>query len=82
LNAFAKQALVASINIASYFMVGLPAGLVLTNHYNLGLRGIWSGVVISGILKTCVETVYIFFLIDWEKECFNAAKRIRKQEHR
>jgi hypothetical protein len=52
----------------------------MTSHYNLGLIGIWSGVVLSGIIKTIGEGIVILFYIDWHQECLNAAKRINKQE--
>lgn len=80
LNAFGKQHIVAAFNIVSYYMIGLPFGIYMTSHYNWGLVGIWSGVVLSGILKSLGEAIVIVFFIDWEKECFYAANRINKQE--
>ncbi|KAI9478289.1 MAG: mate-domain-containing protein [Benjaminiella poitrasii] len=80
LNAFGKQPIVAFINIISYYVIGLPIGLLLTSRYDWGLNGIWTGVVLSGIIKSFCEAIYIIFIIDWEQECIFAAKRINKQE--
>ena len=80
LNALGKQHMVATFNIISYYGIGLPAGLYLTKEYNWGLVGIWSGVVISGIVKSMAEAILILFFIDWKQECLVAAKRINKQE--
>lgn len=80
LNAFGKQHIVACCNIVSYYMIGLPFGLYMTSHYGWGLIGIWSGVVLSGILKSMTEAFIIVFYIDWEQECIHAVNRINKQE--
>ncbi|KAI9257072.1 mate-domain-containing protein [Helicostylum pulchrum] len=82
LNAFGKQSIVAAFNIVSYYAIGLPFGLYMTYHHGWGLIGIWSGVVLSGVLKSIGETAYIICCIDWEQECVNAANRINKQEIR
>ncbi|KAL7317042.1 hypothetical protein PS15m_003446 [Mucor circinelloides] len=80
LNAFGKQHIVACFNIVSYYAIGLPIGLYLTSKRNWGLIGVWSGVVIAGLLKSTAEAITILFFIDWKKECIIAAKRINKQE--
>lgn len=82
LNAFGKQSVVAVFNIISYYAIGLPFGLYMTSNYHWGLIGIWSGVVLSGVLKSIGEALYIVFYIDWEQECKNTANRINKQEIR
>lgn len=82
LNAFGKQSIVAAFNIVSYYAIGLPFGLYMTYHHGWGLIGIWSGVVLSGVLKSIGESAYIIRYIDWEQECVNAANRINKQEIR
>lgn len=80
LNAFGKQSVVATFNIVSYYLIGLPFGLYMTSYHGWGLVGIWSGVVLSGVLKSIGEAGYIIYFIDWEQECVHAAKRIHKQE--
>ncbi|KAG1138700.1 hypothetical protein G6F37_012151 [Rhizopus arrhizus] len=81
LNALGKQLIVASLNLVSYYFVGLPFGLYLTRYHSWGLEGIWCGVLISGFIKSLVEFIIIFFMIDWHYECQLASKRIGRQEY-
>ncbi|CEP17486.1 hypothetical protein [Parasitella parasitica] len=80
LNAFGKQHIVAFFNIISYYVIGLPFGIYMTSKHNWGLIGIWSGVVVAGLMKSISEGIVIGFFIDWKKECIRAARRINKQE--
>ncbi|KAG1472860.1 hypothetical protein G6F56_001292 [Rhizopus delemar] len=81
LNAMGKQTIVASLNLVTYYFIGLPFGLYLTRSCGWGLEGIWFGVVLSGLTKTLIELFIIFFVIDWQYECQLAAQRINSQEH-
>ncbi|KAG0780478.1 hypothetical protein G6F21_012114 [Rhizopus arrhizus] len=76
LNALGKQLIVASLNLVSYYFVGLPFGLYLTRYHYWGLEGIWCGVLISGFIKSLVEFIIIFFMIDWHYECQLASKHV------
>ncbi|KAG0177487.1 hypothetical protein DFQ28_005916 [Apophysomyces sp. BC1034] len=80
LNAFGKQAIVASFNLTSYYLIGLPFGLWMTSSYGWGLVGVWSGVVVAGAVKTLGEAYIVVFCIDWKQECQLAARRLRTQE--
>ncbi|EIE82573.1 hypothetical protein RO3G_07278 [Rhizopus delemar RA 99-880] len=81
LNALGKQTIVAGLNLVSYYLIGLPSGLYLTYQCQWGLEGIWSGVAISGIIKSVCELIVIFHIIDWDHECKLAANRVNNQEY-
>lgn len=71
------QALVAYVNIACYYLFGVPLGLILGYKLNFGVMGIWSGMLAGTILQTCV----LFFMVyktDWNKEASLAEDRIKK----
>ncbi|KAG5001652.1 hypothetical protein JHK82_022806 [Glycine max] len=71
------QALVAYVNIACYYLFGIPLGLVLGYKLDMGVMGIWSGMLSGTILQTCV----LFFLVyrtDWNKEASLAEDRIKQ----
>ncbi|XP_027153670.1 protein DETOXIFICATION 29-like [Coffea eugenioides] len=71
------QALVAYVNIACYYLFGIPLGLLLGYKINMGVKGIWYGMV-SG---TAVQTVVLFWIVyrtNWNKEASVAAKRIQE----
>ncbi|MED6207641.1 Protein DETOXIFICATION 29 [Stylosanthes scabra] len=71
------QAIVAYVNIACYYLIGVPLGLVLGFKLDLGVIGIWSGMMSGTILQSCV----LFFMVyktNWNKEASLAEDRIKK----
>ncbi|KAJ8433810.1 hypothetical protein Cgig2_025973 [Carnegiea gigantea] len=62
------QTSVAYINIACYYIVGLPLGIVMGWIFNTGVTGIWAGMIFGG---TALQTVVLGIMTvrcDWEKE--------------
>ncbi|KAL4373566.1 hypothetical protein HN51_007428 [Arachis hypogaea] len=71
------QAILAYVNIACYYIFGIPLGLLLGFMLDLGVLGIWSGMLSGIVLQTCV----LFFMIyktNWNKEASLAENRIKK----
>ncbi|OAY34480.1 protein DETOXIFICATION 29 [Manihot esculenta] len=71
------QAAVAYVNIACYYVVGIPLGLILGYKLGMGVRGIWYGMM-SG---TALQTLALFFMIyrtNWNKEASIAGDRIKR----
>nr|QBM79487.1 MATE57 [Rehmannia glutinosa] len=71
------QGLIANVNIVCYYVFGVPLGLILGYPLDMGVRGIWYGMV-SG---TVVQTIILFWIVyrtDWNKEASIAAQRIRQ----
>ncbi|KAK4485745.1 hypothetical protein RD792_008391 [Penstemon davidsonii] len=71
------QALVAYVNIACYYLFGVPLGLILGYAINMGVKGIWYGMVAG----TLVQTLILFWIVyktNWDKEASVAAQRIRQ----
>ncbi|OEL25332.1 Protein DETOXIFICATION 27, partial [Dichanthelium oligosanthes] len=52
------QALVAYVNVGSYYLIGVPLGIVLGWPLHFGVGGIWSGMI-GG---TAVQTVILAYL--------------------
>ncbi|KAI4314381.1 hypothetical protein L6164_027295 [Bauhinia variegata] len=71
------QTAVAYINLACYYLFGVPIGLLLGYKLNYGVLGIWSGMLGGTILQTAVLTLMIY-RTNWEKEASLAEDRIRK----
>ncbi|CAF2054038.1 unnamed protein product [Brassica napus] len=61
------QSLVAYVNLACYYIIGLPAGLVLGFTLNLGVQGIWGGMVAGICLQTLI-LIGIIYYTNWNKE--------------
>ncbi|KAI4379112.1 hypothetical protein MLD38_005448 [Melastoma candidum] len=71
------QTIVAYVNIACYYLLGVPLGLVLGYKLDWGVRGIWYGM----LLGTIVQTIVLFIMVyrtNWNNEASIAEDRIRK----
>lgn len=71
------QAYVAYVNILCYYVFGIPVGLVLGYVLNLGVQGIWIGML-SG---TAVQTLVLLWMVyktNWDKEASIAGDRIKQ----
>nr|XP_045084585.1 protein DETOXIFICATION 26-like [Aegilops tauschii subsp. strangulata] len=61
------QALVAYINVGSYYIIGVPVGLLLGWLFNLGVLGIWAGMIGGTAVQTII-LAYITMRCDWDEE--------------
>ncbi|KAI3465157.1 hypothetical protein Pfo_021820 [Paulownia fortunei] len=61
------QALVAYINIGSYYFVGVPLGIILGWLLHFGLKGIWAGMICGTMIQTFILTI-VAIRCPWEKE--------------
>ncbi|KAL6190454.1 hypothetical protein ACLB2K_036851 [Fragaria x ananassa] len=71
------QAFVAYVNIACYYVVGVPLGLLFGYYFDWGVEGIWIGMLLGTVLQTCV-LFYLVYKTNWNKEASIAEDRIRK----
>ncbi|KAL2253653.1 UNVERIFIED_CONTAM: Protein DETOXIFICATION 31 [Sesamum indicum] len=61
------QSLVAYVNVACYYLFGIPVGLLMGYKLKWGVQGIWCGMV----LGTVVQTLILFWIVyrtNWNKE--------------
>ncbi|PIA60205.1 hypothetical protein AQUCO_00300009v1 [Aquilegia coerulea] len=70
------QWLVAYINVGCYYIVGLPLGFFLGNKMDLGVQGIWSGMLTGVVLQTLI-LAGITLGTNWNKEAKLADSRIK-----
>ncbi|KAF2299891.1 hypothetical protein GH714_005831 [Hevea brasiliensis] len=71
------QSLVAYINIACYYIVGLPAGILLGFTFNFGAMGVWSGMI-GGICLQTVILIIVTSITNWKREAEEAESRVKK----
>ncbi|XVF73671.1 hypothetical protein PTKIN_Ptkin13bG0001700 [Pterospermum kingtungense] len=71
------QALVAYINIVCYYIVGLPAGILLGFTFGFGVMGIWSGMIGGIVLQTLI-LITVTSLTNWNKEAEVAESRVKR----
>ncbi|KAM1292724.1 hypothetical protein PS1_020019 [Malus domestica] len=72
------QAWVAYINLFCYYIVGLPLGILMGWAFNLGIRGIWGGMIIGGTGMQTLILATITIQRDWEKEAEKATLHVSK----
>ncbi|KAD0533607.1 hypothetical protein E3N88_37245 [Mikania micrantha] len=73
------QTYVAYVNVGCYYIVGVPLGFLLGFHFNLGVKGIWSGMIGGTGMQTLI-LLWSTFRTDWSKEVEKAEKRLDKWE--
>ncbi|KAH7567703.1 hypothetical protein JRO89_XS07G0124900 [Xanthoceras sorbifolium] len=72
------QASVAYINLGCYYVIGLPLGIVMGWVFNLGVMGIWGGMILGGTAIQTIILAIITIRCDWEKEARKASQRMEK----
>ncbi|TKY57755.1 TRANSPARENT TESTA protein 12 [Spatholobus suberectus] len=70
------QAIVAYINVGCYYIIGLPAGIILGFTFDFGVEGIWSGML-GGIALQTTILIIVTSLTNWEKQVEEAKSRVR-----
>ncbi|XP_061983390.1 protein DETOXIFICATION 36-like isoform X1 [Populus nigra] len=73
------QAFVAYVNVGCYYVVGIPFGCLVGFKFDLGVKGIWSGMIGGTLLQTLI-LLWVTFRTDWKKEVEKAKSRLHKWE--
>ncbi|VAI09713.1 unnamed protein product [Triticum turgidum subsp. durum] len=71
------QSAVAYVNIGSYYLIGVPMGVLLGWLFNLGVLGIWAGMIGGTAVQTMILAI-MTVRCDWEKEAMVASTRMDK----
>uniref|UniRef100_J3LQE4 Protein DETOXIFICATION n=2 Tax=Oryza brachyantha TaxID=4533 RepID=J3LQE4_ORYBR len=71
------QQFVAYVNIGCYYIIGVPLGVLLGFVFNLGVKGIWGGMLGGTCMQTAI-LVWVTLRTDWKKEVEEAQKRLNK----
>ncbi|XP_057425078.1 protein DETOXIFICATION 27-like [Lotus japonicus] len=66
-----RQAVVAYINIGSYYLVGIPLGLLLGWLLPSAIVGMWTGMMSGTVVQTLILAI-ITMRYDWEREVLKA----------
>ncbi|PSS26895.1 Protein DETOXIFICATION like [Actinidia chinensis var. chinensis] len=71
------QSYVAYVNIGCYYIFGIPLGLVLGYIFDMGVTGIWDGMLSGTIVQTCI-LLWMIYRTNWNKEASIAGDRIKE----
>ncbi|CAO2830581.1 unnamed protein product [Amaranthus hypochondriacus] len=72
------QSTVAYVNLGSYYLLGVPLGFLMGWQFNLGVMGIWAGMIFGGTAVQTVILAIITLRCDWEKEAQKASMHVEK----
>ncbi|XP_015698436.1 protein DETOXIFICATION 21-like isoform X2 [Oryza brachyantha] len=71
------QSVVAYVNVTSYYLIGIPLGMILGYVIGFQVKGIWIGM----LLGTLVQTLVLLFMTlrtDWQKQVQIARERVNR----
>ncbi|CAA0263728.1 unnamed protein product [Arabidopsis thaliana] len=71
------QGYVAYINLACYYLLGIPVGLVLGYVVGLQVKGVWIGMLFGIFVQTCVLTI-MTLRTDWDQQVSTSLKNISR----
>ncbi|KAK4846425.1 hypothetical protein QYF36_017081 [Acer negundo] len=71
------QAIVAYVNIVTYYFIGLPIGCVLGFKTSLGVAGIWWGMIMGVSLQT-LTLIVLTARTNWNVEVEKAVDRLKR----
>ncbi|KAJ4807071.1 Protein DETOXIFICATION [Rhynchospora pubera] len=71
------QSLVAYVNLACYYLVGIPFGIVLGYVIGFQVKGIWVGMIFGTGIQT-ILLIIITYRTDWDNQVALAQARVNK----
>ncbi|KAK7282850.1 hypothetical protein RIF29_11936 [Crotalaria pallida] len=73
-----RQAMVAYINIGSYYIVGMPLGVLLGWLLPSSIVGMWTGMMSGTVVQTLILAI-ITIRYDWKKQVRKAQLLIKDE---
>ncbi|ESQ33478.1 hypothetical protein EUTSA_v10009778mg [Eutrema salsugineum] len=71
------QEYVTYVNLACYYLVGIPSGVFLGYVIGLQVKGVWLGMLFGIFVQTCVLTI-MTLQTDWDKQVYLSLKRLNR----
>ncbi|CAA7059274.1 unnamed protein product [Microthlaspi erraticum] len=71
------QKYVTYVNIACYYLVGIPSGVFLGYVIGLQVKGVWLGMIFGIFVQTCVLTI-MTMRTDWDQQVSSSLKRLNR----
>ncbi|CAN1811080.1 Protein DETOXIFICATION 40 [Linum perenne] len=61
------QAFVAYVNVGCYYVIGLPLGCLMGFKFDMGVKGLWSGMIGGTLMQTLI-LLWVTYRTDWNVE--------------
>ncbi|KAL4607219.1 hypothetical protein ACB092_09G158200 [Castanea dentata] len=71
------QSIVAYVNVVSYYIIWVPNGLVLGYVFDMGVKGVWMGMLFGTFVQTIV-LVIVTYKTNWDEQVIVASNRVKK----
>ncbi|XP_018469966.1 protein DETOXIFICATION 23 isoform X2 [Raphanus sativus] len=71
------QKYVTYVNLACYYLVGIPTGIFLGYVMDLQVKGVWLGMIFGIFVQTCVLTI-MTMKTDWDKQVSVSQQRLNR----
>ncbi|KFK45051.1 hypothetical protein AALP_AA1G337600 [Arabis alpina] len=68
---------VTYVNLACYYLVGIPSGIFLGYGIGLQVKGVWLGMLFGIFVQTCVLAI-MTIKTDWDKQVCSSLKRLNR----
>ncbi|KAG8372245.1 hypothetical protein BUALT_Bualt12G0046400 [Buddleja alternifolia] len=71
------QSVVVYVNLGSYYLIGIPFGIILGYVIKLQVKGVWIGMLIGTFIQTII-LVIITYRTDWNKQVSITQRRVNR----
>ncbi|XP_017976260.1 PREDICTED: protein DETOXIFICATION 24 [Theobroma cacao] len=71
------QSMVAYVNLGSYYVIGIPIGILLGYVAHLQVKGLWIGLL-SGVAMQTFILAWIVWKTDWDEQVRKASERLNR----
>ncbi|KAK4743680.1 hypothetical protein SAY87_009992 [Trapa incisa] len=71
------QSVIAIVNIACYYLVGVPIGALLGYVAHLEVKGLWIGLI-CGITFQLLALIYMTWRTNWDEQVVKASERLNR----
>ncbi|KAH7857432.1 hypothetical protein Vadar_012627 [Vaccinium darrowii] len=71
------QSYVAYVNLGCYYLVGIPTSLLLAFKFDMGVQGIWWGILVGTTLEASILS-WIIYRTNWNKEASSAGDKLQQ----
>ncbi|CDR45625.1 CYFA0S19e01090g1_1 [Cyberlindnera fabianii] len=55
------------ITLFAFYVIGIPCSYYLCFHFEMGLKGLWAGIIIGLVCISCLQLYTVFIGSNWEK---------------
>ncbi|CAN7030559.1 unnamed protein product [Brassica rapa subsp. trilocularis] len=71
------QGYVTYVNLACYYLIGIPSGVILGYVVGLEVKGVWIGMLFGVFVQTCVLCI-MTLRTDWDQQVSTSLRRLNR----